>query len=211
MKSLILSTFLASSLLAAASADAPPESTANTLRMTVRVYNYAKISDGVLRKAKRQSDRIFSGVGIETSWLDCPISPELIPLNRSCSARPGPEDLILKLLPKSMSKKYGFKTGIFGFALVPGHTINLFFARVLDLAYYGNVGADFRDAQAIILGHMIVHEIGHSLLGPNSHAASGVMDFPWDKRVLTNMERGRLKFTREEELKIRKELERRVG
>ena len=135
--------------------------------------------------------------------------------NRACAAKPGPDNLTLNLLPRSMSKKYGFNSGIFGFALptakgLPGQSIRLFVERVLDLAYYGGVGTSFEDAQAIILGHMILHEVGHLLLGPNSHSPSGVMGFPWDKRTLTNVERGRLKFSTGESSKIRKELQRRL-
>jgi hypothetical protein len=134
--------------------------------------------------------------------------------NRSCAARMGAHDLALKLLPASMSKRFGFKTGIFGFALptadgVPGNHISLFVARVLDLAYYGGVGRGYENAQEIILGHMMAHEIGHLLLGPDSHSRRGVMSFPWDKRTLTNMERGRLRFSAKERSGIEQELGRR--
>ena len=159
-------------------------------------------------------NRIFQRFAIETAWLHCPTSPEQLSANRACSGRPGPNHLVLKLLPESMSKRYGFKRGIFGFALPtakarPGVAISLFFARVLDLAYYGGVGTSFEDAQALILGHMMAHEVGHLLLGPGSHSAKGIMAFPWDKKILTSMERRRLKFTAEEQAMILKEMKRR--
>ena len=170
-----------------------------------------------IRHASRQAriNRIFTQIDIQTDWLNCPTSPELMVTNRACAAKPGPDNLTLNLLPRSMSKKYGFNSGIFGFALptakgLPGQSISLFIERVLDLSYYSGVGTSFEDAQAIILGHMILHEVGHLLLRPNSHSPSGVMGFPWDKRTLTNMERGRLKFSTGESSKIRKELQRRL-
>ncbi len=182
--------------------------------LTLRVYNYAGIKPLILNRAKRHTDRIFKDFGIETAWLDCPTSPEDMAFNRSCAARIGAHDLALKLLPASMSKRFGFKTGIFGFALptadgVPGNHISLFVARVLDPAYHGSVGASFENAQEIILGHMMAHEIGHLLLGPNSHSRRGVMSFPWGKRTLTNMERGRLRFTAKGQSRIEQELGRR--
>ena len=216
MTRILLAAVLAPSLFASARVSASAETFDEPRQMTVRSYNYAEVSDSVMRVAKRESDRIFTQLGIETHWLNCPTSAELIASNRACSVKPGPDHLILKLLPKSMSKKYGFKRGIFGFALptakgIPGNSISLFIERVLDLAFYGGVGTSFLDAQAIILGHMIVHEVGHLLLGPESHSARGVMSFPWDERVLTNMERGRLQFSAKERSVIHKELDRRAG
>ena len=184
-------------------------------RLTLRVYNYANVDAGVLKDARVQTERILRQVGVETGWLNCPTSPQDLAANRACSKSPGADHVILNLLPDAMSMKYGFRRGIFGFALPtakgqPGTKISLFFERVLDLAYYGEVGTGFEDAQAIILGHMMAHEIGHLLLGPDSHGPSGVMSFPWVKRTLTQMERGRLQFTDEEAVRIRREVLRRA-
>ncbi len=111
------------------------------LQLTLRLYNYAGVQPGVLERTKRESDRIFNGLGIEAGWLACPTSPEQISTNRVCAGPSGPTQLVLNLLPHSMSKKYGFQKGIFGFALPtgegqPGTKISLFFKRVLDLAYW---------------------------------------------------------------------------
>jgi hypothetical protein len=110
-----------------------------------------------------------------------------------------------------MSNLHGYPPDVFGIAAsskggLPGSHISIFFSRVLDLAFYGTVGTSFEDAQAIILGHMIAHEIGHLLLGPDSHGTKGVMKFPWDRRVLESMERGRLRFTTGEQKRILGEL-----
>ena len=183
-------------------------------KMTLRIYDHANLDSGVMQRAQRQTERIFEQFGVETAWLHCPTSPEQLASNRACAGRLQPNDLVLKILPSEMSKRFGFKRGIFGFALptavgTPGNNISLFFARVQDLAYYGGVGRGYENAQAIILGHMMAHEIGHLLLGPDSHSSKGVMNFPWDKRVLQDMERGRLKFTTKEQARIHAELERR--
>lgn len=175
--------------------------------MTLRVYNYAHVHDDILKRAARQTNRIFHRFGVEIEWLHCPTSRKQVASNRTCSARLGPNHLVLNLLPAHMSKLYGFRRGVFGFAApttdgLPGTHISLFFARVVDLAFHGTVGTGFEDAQAIILGHMIAHEIGHLLLGPGSHGNKGVMKFPWDRRVLMSMERGRLRFTAREQSRI---------
>ena len=210
MEKLFLALLLAHSLLASevVPRDEPPR------QLTLRIYTYAIVQPGILKRAQRETNRIFQRFAIETAWLHCPTSPQQLSANRACAGRSGPNHLVLKLLPESMSKRYGFQRGIFGFALPtakarPGVTISLFFARVLDLAYYGGVGTSFEDAQALILGHMMAHEVGHLLLGPGSHSAKGIMAFPWDKKILTSMERGRLQFTAQEQAMILKEMKRR--
>jgi len=207
--------FLALALAPALLGDQPP-GPSQCQELTLRQYNYAKLHPHVLREARREAARLFENFGVKPHWLLCPTSPSEMQSNRECADELAPSDLVLNLLPPSMSKKYGFKNGIFGFALptakgAPGNHISLFVARVTDLAYHGSVGTTLQDAQAIILGHMIAHEIGHLLLGPNSHSSKGLMRFPWTKKVLQEMERGRLNFTIDEQSKIRLEMARRAA
>ncbi len=185
-------------------------------RLTLRTYNYAEALPEVVASAKRRADRLLRDAAIETEWRDCPTSPERLATNRACRDPLGPTHVVLNLLPRSMSRKYGLRRGIFGFALpapngAPGNKISLFFGRVLDLAYYGEVGTSFENAQAIILGHMMAHEVGHLLLGVDSHSSSGVMGFPWDKRTLKIMERGRLRFSAAELKRMQRAVMRRAS
>ena len=216
MNRILVTALLAPSLLAGPQEATAPVKHDRLRRLTLRIYNYGGVEAAALSQARRVSNRIFAQLAVETTWLICPTSPEEIATNRACALKPGPDHVILKLLPKSMSKKYGFKRGIFGFALptaegVPGNDISLFYERVLDLAYHGGGETGFDDAKGIILGHMIAHEVGHLLLGPGSHGESGVMSFPWDRRTLTRMERGLLHFTPPERTKIHQELDRRTA
>ena len=184
-------------------------------RITLRIYNYADVPADILSRAEQQMDRVYDRFGVGIERLYCPTSSEELRSNRVCSGRLGPNHLVIKLLSDSMSKRYGFRRGIFGIAShgtagAPGTHVSLFYARVLDLAYYGGVGTGFEDAQAIVLGHMMAHEVGHLLLGPNSHSSKGVMRFPWNRKTLLEMERGRLRFTAQEQSRIRSELHRRL-
>lgn len=214
MEKLLATALLAASLPAAAQPTGQIGSQESEIELRLRLYNYARVERRVLAPAMRESDRLFREFGVRTIWLDCPTRPESLADYPACLDSPGPADLILKLLPKSMSRRYGFPRGIFGFALpaqdgTPANDISLFFERVIDLAYHGSVGTSYRDGQRIILGHMTAHEIGHLLLGPGSHAPTGVMSFPWDERTLREMECGRLRFSADEQWRIRRELERR--
>ena len=176
-------------------------------RLTLRIYDHAGIAPDTLRRAQKQTSRIFKEFGIETAWLGCPTSPEQLTTNRACRARLGPADLVVKILPESMSKKYGLPKGVFGFALPAnqggfGRTVNVFHGRVFDMAYYGPVGGGFEAAQAVILGHVLAHEIGHVFLGPGSHSEKGIMGFPWGRKQLVDASRARLQFSAGQTKKI---------
>ncbi|MCB1021518.1 MAG: hypothetical protein H6509_15625 [Bryobacterales bacterium] len=58
--------------------------------------------------------------------------------------------------------------------------------------------------EAALLGHAIAHEVGHLLLGRNSHSVSGLMAAKWDGAELTMAAHGRLVFLRSEADEVRR-------
>ena len=210
-------TLLLVSLLAGANqgpASIVPSASAESLGVTIRIYDFAAVEPAVLAHAKRETARVFHGIEVETAWLDCPTSKEQLSENRSCAAPMRAADLVIKILPKKMAKAFQQPRGIYGFA-VPGangdfgHTIYLFHQRVLDLAFYGSIGTGYEDNQAIMLGNMMAHEVGHLLLGPKSHSKKGIMKFPWGRRELQRAARAGLRFQPSEVERVRSELTRR--
>ena len=65
------------------------------------------------------------------------------------------------------------------------------------------VGQDAACRCAIILGRVTAHEIGHLLLGTNSHTVHGLMQAKWDLRVPHPTE---WRFTSADAAKIRSRL-----
>jgi len=55
------------------------------------------------------------------------------------------------------------------------------------------------------LGCVIAHEVGHLLLGMNSHSGSGVMQARWDRRQMSQAMWSLLLFTPEQSKRIRAE------
>jgi hypothetical protein len=47
----------------------------------------------------------------------------------------------------------------------------------------------------VVLAHTMAHEIGHLLLGSNSHASQGIMRPTWDERDIHLAKTGVLGFT----------------
>src|SRR5262249_44633249 len=56
---------------------------------------------------------------------------------------------------------------------------------------------------ALLLGHVIAHEIGHLLLGENAHYPSGLMKIKWNQNDLQRMVQGDLLFTAQQSQRIR--------
>ena len=52
----------------------------------------------------------------------------------------------------------------------------------------------------ILLGCVIAHEIGHLLLGLNSHSGSGIMQRRWERKQITQVMTGTPLFTHEAKL-----------
>jgi hypothetical protein len=76
----------------------------------------------------------------------------------------------------------------------------------LVYAFYGRVATyarQYAKPVAQVLGHVMVHELGHLLLPYGSHTKSGTMTAAWDRKQIEQIGRGWLSFTREQEEAIR--------
>ncbi|HXJ94593.1 MAG TPA: hypothetical protein VMT20_17235 [Terriglobia bacterium] len=172
------------------------------LTVHVRVYDYAGVSRGVLQGAEEEANRIFTAAGIETTWVGCPTTPVLV-ASRSpqaeegtaeCSAAIAGGDIVLRILPRSTPASQAFADTMFGFA-EGTFLASVFYARVEDLArgVYGN-----QTETPVILGDVIAHEMGHLLLGTNSHSPTGIMCGKWDREYLRLAQEGFQTFSVEQ-------------
>jgi hypothetical protein len=62
----------------------------------------------------------------------------------------------------------------------------------------------------IILGCAIAHEVGHLLLGSNSHSGSGIMQRRWERKEMRHAMTGTLLFTPEQAKLIQAETQARM-
>jgi hypothetical protein len=108
-----------------------------------------------------------------------------------------------------MVPRGGLAAGIFGFSLMPEQGVavsaRVYFHRLEELAIGPKLG------KGPLLGSMMAHEIGHLVLGVNSHSRRGLMSIPWDSNKLRQADIGQLGFTRKEAAAIRAECLRRLG
>ena len=90
----------------------------------------------------------------------------------------------------------------FGVALVPKDGSFGVFASV----YIEAVAAIAGDDEALgarMLGHLISHELGHLLLGQQSHARRGIMRADWLEKDLQAVRHGRFLFSARQASKMR--------
>jgi hypothetical protein len=178
------------------------------LRMTLRVYDYAHLDATMLTRAREVATAIFKESGVETTWVDCPISAAEFGEYPACHARTEATHFVLRVMTASMAVKLPTSDHPLGFAHEcrddqPGCVANVFYARVAELARRSGT------PPATILGHVMVHEVGHLLLGPNSDGSRGIMCGEWSLDDLRLMNWHYLFFTPRQSGQLRGSLLRR--
>ena len=205
MKTLVVSWFLLG-LVGTLPAQTPkPES-----KIQVFVYNYAGVSSETLARAEREAARIYSRTGIETEWLDCPLTPDQAAQFPACQLQPSPARLALRILSRPMAERIGLSQATFGSALLPEDGGFGMTAQVCAHCCEELAKGD-QTLHAAVLGHVMAHELGHLLLGIGSHGATGLMHVPWHHKELENVAQGSLLFTSSEGEKMRRQVSARLN
>ena len=177
-------------------------------RLTVNLYNHAQTTETTLSVAKSEAARILRLAGIETTWPECPTEPELIPQYPDC-VLPGPASLVLRIIPRSMARPKPTNPAAFGVALVPKDGRFGIFASVYIEAASAIAGED-EALGARMLGHLMSHELGHLLLGEQSHSRRGIMKADWIEKDLRHAAQGRFLFTARQASQMRSAVQRRA-
>ncbi len=189
---------------AGASTASPPVPTPDA-KLTLRVYNYARIDPMSLALSEKMASAIFENVGLEIAWVDCSVSrPTSTSLSRpspACQSDMGSTDLVLRILPRHMAIKLAARNDPLGSAQTcpesePACELNVFYHRVDELAVNG-----YRTDR--ILGYVIAHEVAHVLLGPG-HSEEGIMRGQWTRYDLHRISWGLLlDFTSDQSKQLR--------
>ena len=157
--------------------------------ITIRVYSEVAVSNKILSLAEREGARIFQQAKVPTVWVNCETS---FTLNDSrCHDAPDRQHLVLRIVPKALNAA----DSIFGMAFLTGT------GGVYADVFFDSIEMLHRDCSASIarvLGHVMTHEVGHLLLGRNSHSSVGIMRPSWHREELRMLGMGVLFFTPEQ-------------
>ena len=190
-------SLLLAALTCPAGATLAQETSAFTI--TIHVYNYAAVPKKTLVRAKDEGGQIFKVAGLATQWLDHPVTAVDGRNPHDSTDSWDGTHFVLRLF--TLSRK-GLNKNAMGEAL-SRRIANVFMDRVTDVGVVGELSA------GRMLGHAIAHEIGHLLLGDNSHSAFGIMVATWSKQDLWRMSKGDLLFTHQEVTRIQAEVKHR--
>jgi hypothetical protein len=169
----------------------------------IRVNNYTQATPAMLAGAEREAGQILGKAGLQTAWLDCPAGHSSVDSLDPCRKPLEATDIVLRVLSQSTQNK--FQDTPFGFAVVPV-LASVYYDYAMHLAR--SDGAEFEIS--IILGCVIAHEVGHLLLGSNSHTDSGIMRGHWERGQIRQAMTGALQFTPEQAKSIQAETQTRM-
>jgi hypothetical protein len=177
-------------IAAAAQAEAPG--------VTVRMYNYADVSEEVLENAAREAQRVMRRAGIETRWLECRLREDQDgPRYSKCRERTSSADILIRIVPKHMQGMHDVKRAL-------GYSVWVAQEQAPTRAYvfYDSVRKKAGDCQDVslhrLLGYVMAHEVAHLLFRSTEHSAEGVMKRAWSEKELVQIERGTMEFSASE-------------
>jgi hypothetical protein len=142
-----------------------------TEQIVVSVFNRAGANPATVRAAEKMAARIYEQVGISIAWRNCRAQAE--PELERCEAATDHGQLVLNIehQPRTLV------ADAFGVAFLGndgwGTFCDVFYDRILELH------RDGRASEETILGMVMAHELGHLLLGSNSHSDTGIMRPKW--------------------------------
>jgi hypothetical protein len=174
------------------------------MAMTLRVRDYSRVNRSVLLAAEAEASGILAQSGVNTRWTDCPTLPGDLASFPNCQPPWQVNDYVINVMPDSMAILLGKSEDALGLAtecgMGPSCTASVFYDRVSKLA-----GGD-RAPVDVLLGRAMAHEIGHLLLGANSHSPNGIMRGHWSPREFRLDARLDLLFTMGQSRRMRARL-----
>ena len=150
------------------------------LTVTIHVTDNANLSPTELAGAEAYATAAYRAAGFDIVWSSALWKPEA-----AHSAGAPSIDVRLVIVPADMAErkcrdeKLGdsvMGVAISGASEAHGRVVYVFYHRVERVAMAHN-----RPVMRV-LGHVMAHEVGHALLGVNSHAGEGLMRENWNPR-----------------------------
>jgi hypothetical protein len=168
--------------------------------VTVSVFSDVLIPELVMALAEQRASQIFSSAGVDVVWINCIHRRSTTP-DQECNKSYGSRDLVLRITSHVSSATSDAAFGVAWLAADGGgRYADVFWNRAQELC--ANSNADL----AQILGSVMAHEMGHLLLGVNSHSVSGLMQARWRGGELHRVAKGTLLFSPDQAERMRAHL-----
>jgi hypothetical protein len=145
-----------------------------TPKLRIVIYDFAHVDRSLVRNAMEVATDILKQSGIVTEWFDCGTS-------RDCNLRSEVVEFRLVIQPQVADLVKDrwqaidlAETHTLGFA-IPCNTEDMACLFYIFYSPISSLASQFGAGTGCVLGHVMVHEIGHALLGPDAHSRGGIM------------------------------------
>ena len=138
----------------------------------VRVYDNAGVPPADLTEALKQSYEILRRAEVTVDWAQCPAHGSVPAI---CATPPGHSEMVVRLVQGAEKDRDRRPLGqpVLDPGTGKGVFATVFVNRVDRLAEVAQY------SRSTVLGRAIAHEIGHLILGTNSHTNTGLMREVW--------------------------------
>jgi hypothetical protein len=169
----------------------PKEADPKTLILSV--FNDASVPTEILAQGEARAAHILAQAGIQVEWLNCAAGGSNVhdqfEQPSPCSRIGYPSHLSVRIVLTAQS----VREDIFGEAFTGsegrGTYVKLYYAHLAEPNAHLILG------EGELLGCVIAHEVGHLLLGTDSHSHEGIMQGRWEDTQLRQAGKGNLQFT----------------
>ena len=97
-----------------------PRSSSPSVRISVRLYNRARVPAEILRPAEDDVSKLFLLADVGTTFVDCPLTKEQVASYPACQGAVGPSDFIVKIVTPDIAKRLTISNDGFGLAVLCG-------------------------------------------------------------------------------------------
>ena len=173
-----MTTWMAAWTIGAALAAGSQASAEEALTVAVQMVNYAKMPPEDLAHAQAQATAAYRAAGFDVVWSSVSQRPDA----GSEGTASRSIDVRVVILSRDMAEKKcrseGLDDGVMGVAIsaateARSRIAYIFYDRIVRVALSQDTPVDRG------LGHVLAHEIGHLLIGVNSHSGDGLMRADW--------------------------------
>jgi hypothetical protein len=178
-----------------ATATAFSETPANDVRLTVRLMDYVNLPAGTRSEIAVTAKRLLGQAGVAVEFVEC-YSGGVETGAPACTGSLGPAELYLRIFQPKLAVK-GEQLGYAAMTPDGRAYVTVFMNPEQRKARTSSLD------DGVLLGHAVAHEIGHLLLGANSHTSSGIMRGAWRPVDEEWMAKGALVFDGSQARKMR--------
>ena len=168
--------------------------------LTVCLMNDVGVPRTVEENVERRVDAMVEDAGIHIRWLHGEDPGRTAEVRCVCSHPEAMRVVIVRWIPRGKSAMPNELGQAFLGEDGVGAIADLFLDRIVRLTQERDV--DF----AHLLAHVTAHELGHLLLGANSHSAGGLMQARMNEDSLARLAQVDFRFSRKQVEKIRERM-----